>query len=151
MCSPRCKATQKLRVQTRSSHVLRLLLPDAVIPILHQQLWAVELLGMPSNICVAGKMQVGDSLIQYKQEGKKEIVDLHKLSAKEARAAVLCVLCNIQVCLACVCNDHVKSFSKCRSNCIKMSVHWGCMSHGNQLLQIQMHNLSQCHMQMHES
>ena len=44
-------------------------------------------------------LQVGDFLIQSKQEGKKEIVDLHNLSAKEARAAVLCVLCNIQVSL----------------------------------------------------
>lgn len=42
------------------------------------------------------KTKVGDFLIQSKQEGKKEIVDLHNLSAKEARAAVLCVLCNIQ-------------------------------------------------------
>ncbi len=43
-------------------------------------------------------VQVGNFLLQYKREGQKESVDLHSLSAKEARAAVLCVLCNIQVC-----------------------------------------------------
>ena len=42
-------------------------------------------------------MQVGKSLLQCKQEGQAEAVDLHTLSAKEARAAVLCVLRNIQV------------------------------------------------------
>ena len=41
--------------------------------------------------------QVGNFLLQHKQEGQKENVDLHSLSAKEARAAVLCILCNIQV------------------------------------------------------
>ena len=44
--------------------------------------------------------QVGNFLLQHKQEGQKENVDLHSLSAKEARAAVLCILCNIQVCQA---------------------------------------------------
>lgn len=49
-------------------------------------------------------VQVGQFLLQFsnnlarsKQEGQAETVDLHALSVKEARAAVLCVLCNIQV------------------------------------------------------
>lgn len=42
-------------------------------------------------------VQVGKSLLQCKQEEQAEMVDLHTLSAKEARAAVLCVLRNIQV------------------------------------------------------
>ncbi len=45
-------------------------------------------------------VQVGSFLLQHEQEVQRESVDLHSLSAKEARAAVLCILCNIQVCLA---------------------------------------------------
>ena len=43
-------------------------------------------------------LQFSDNLSKSKRLGQAETVDLHTLSAKEARAAVLCVLCNIQVC-----------------------------------------------------
>lgn len=42
------------------------------------------------------KTKVGSFLLQHEQEVQRESVDLHSLSAKEARAAVLCILCNIQ-------------------------------------------------------
>lgn len=42
-------------------------------------------------------LQFSDNLPRSKQEGQAQTVDLHTLSVKEARAAVLCVLCNIQV------------------------------------------------------
>lgn len=55
-------------------------------------------------------LQVGEFLLQFsnnlsksKQDGQAETVDLHTLNVKEARAAVLCVLCNIQVCPSPVC------------------------------------------------
>ncbi|KAL3142638.1 hypothetical protein ABBQ38_002947 [Trebouxia sp. C0009 RCD-2024] len=41
-------------------------------------------------------LQFSDNLTRSKQEGQAQSVDLHTLSVKEARAAVLCVLCNIQ-------------------------------------------------------
>ena len=43
-------------------------------------------------------LHFSNNLSESKQAGQAETVDLHTLSVKEARAAVLCVLCNIQVC-----------------------------------------------------
>ena len=66
----------------------------------------------PQNLFIPVQMlhllQVGEFLLQFsdnlsKQDGQAETVDLHTLSAKEARAAVLCVLCNIQVCASPLC------------------------------------------------
>ena len=41
--------------------------------------------------------QVSKSLLQCKQEGQAEMVDLHTLNAKEPQTAVLCMLRNIQL------------------------------------------------------
>ena len=66
-------------------------------------------------------LQVGEFLLQFsdhlsksKQDGQAETVDLHTLSVKEARAAVLCVLCNIQVCPS----------PACEQNCFLSTMTW---------------------------
>ena len=59
------------------------------------------------------KVQVKTHLLDHQKEGQLETVDLHSLSAKEARAAVLCVLANIQVHLSLCLSE-----GPCRHQCV---------------------------------